>query len=349
MNTRTRNFMLGSAAILVTGLCTGLVAYYGGIPGAFARQAGPAELAYMPSNAIAVAYANVGDVMKSDLRERLRAIMPDEDKEKGRHEFQKATGIDIERDIASVVVAVAPDSDGRAPIVAIRGNFDEGRIEALAREHGATVDTSSGVRVIELPRHERRHRSGEADDDEDEAAPAERKPSTFRPALAFVEPGLVLFGNIELVKAGLNRKAGQNLTANGEMMARIEKLDSGANAWAIGRVDALAGHGRLPDQVAAQLPALTWIEAAGHLNGGISGTLRAETRDVTAANNLRDMINGIMAFGRMQSQSKPEIQQLMQAITLGGSGTTVEMTFTIPAELIDAIAPKTGTRTVAMR
>ena len=344
MTTKTRNFMIGSAAILVTGLCTGLVAYYGGIPGTFARQSSPVELAYLPSNAVAVVYANVGDVMRSNLRERLRAVMPEEDKEKGREEFKQATGIDIERDIDTIVVAMVPDSDGRAPVVAIRGRFDEGRIEALAREHGGKVDNSSGIRVIEMPRHQH---------DEDAAEGAQtptRRESTFRPALAFVEPGLVLFGNVDLVKAGVNRKAGQNLTANGEMMARIEKLDGrGANAWAVGRLDALTQQGRLPEHVAAQLPSLTWFEASGHLNGGITGTVRAETRDEQAAKNLRDMINGIMAFGRMQSQTKPGIQALMQSITLGGTGTTVEMTFTIPAELIDTIAPKAKVKTVAMR
>jgi hypothetical protein len=347
MTTKTRNFMIGSAAILVTGLCTGLVAYYGGIPGTFARQSGPAELAYMPSNAVAVAYANVGDVMKSDLRERLRAVMPEEDKEKGREEFKKATGIDIEHDIDSIVVAMVPDADGKAPVVAIRGRFDEGRIEALAREHGGTVDTSSGIRVIEMPRH--RREEGEPAEGE-ETPTTKRRESTFRPAMAFVEPGLVLFGNVNLVKAGVNRKAGQNLTANGEMMARIEKLGGrGANAWAVGRLDALTQQGRLPEQVAAQLPSLTWVEASGHVNGGITGTVRAETRDEQAAKNLKDMINGIMAFGRMQSQTKPEIQALMQSITLGGSGKTVEMTFTIPVELIDTIAPKAKVKTVAMR
>ena len=62
-------------------------------------------------------------------------------------------------------------------------------------------------------------------------------------------------------------------------MARIEKLDRGANAWAVGRFDALAGNARLPEQVSAQIPPLTWFEAAGHVNGGLRGTLRAETKD----------------------------------------------------------------------
>jgi hypothetical protein len=348
MTTRTRNFMIGSAAVLVTGLGVGLVAYYGGMPGTSARQAGPAELSYMPANAAVVAYANVGDVMRSDLRERLRAVMPEEDKSKGRKEFQEATGIDIEKDIDSVLAVLVSDGDNRMPIVAIRGRFDEGRIEALAREHGATVDTATGARVITMP-PDRPHKDqaegeqGKAEEGQkaDEGGkPARHRHGDFHPAMAFVEPGLVLLGNEEAVKAGASRKTGANLTSNAELMARIEKLDRGANAWAIGRFDALAGKARLPDEVAAQMPPMTWFQAAGHVNGGIRGVLRAETRDEASAKNLRDFINGIVALGKMQAQNKPEFNALIQSISLGGQGNAVELSFTVPTELIDAMAAR---------
>ena len=42
-------------------LCTGLVAYYTGLPmGAFSRADGPAELRYVPADAALVAYATSG-------------------------------------------------------------------------------------------------------------------------------------------------------------------------------------------------------------------------------------------------------------------------------------------------
>ena len=296
----------------------------------------------MPANAAVVAYANVGDVMRSDLRERLRSVMPEEDKEKGRKEFQEATGIDIEKDIDSVLAALVPDGDNRMPVVAIRGRFDEGRIEALAREHGASVDTSSGKRVITMPKGSDRgdETEGGVTDESGEAPKPRHRHGNFQPAMAFVEPGLLLFGSEAAVKAGVSRKAGDSLTSNAELMARIEKLDRSANAWAIGRFDALAGQARLPENVAAQMPPVTWFEAAGHLNGGLRGTLRAETKDKESAKNLRDMVNGLMALGRMQAQSKPEINALMQSITLGGKDNTVELSFTVPTELLDAMTAK---------
>ena len=77
MTKKTRYFMAGSAAILVAGLGTGLVAYYGGgFPSLSASRSGPAELSYVPADAAVVAFANVREVMDSQLRQRLKAVMP---------------------------------------------------------------------------------------------------------------------------------------------------------------------------------------------------------------------------------------------------------------------------------
>ena len=71
MTKRTRYFMAGSAAVMAAGLCTGLVAYYGGGFQALSASTGPTELAYAPADATVVAYADVRSIMDSDLRQQL--------------------------------------------------------------------------------------------------------------------------------------------------------------------------------------------------------------------------------------------------------------------------------------
>src|SRR3954447_2426824 len=104
MTKKTRIFMGSSAAILVAGIGTGLIAYYGGgFPSLSASRTGPAELSYVPADSAVVAYANVRDVMDSQLRQRMKQALPNE---RGQQEFQEQTGIDIERDIDYVVAAM---------------------------------------------------------------------------------------------------------------------------------------------------------------------------------------------------------------------------------------------------
>lgn len=160
----------------------------------------------------------------------------------------------------------------------------------------------------------------------------------------------MVFGSPEGVRSAIDSKrSGQNLTSNTEMMSRIARLEGHTNAWAVGRMDSLAERAELPLEMATKLPALTWFEAAGNVNGGISGTLKAEAKDEESARNMRDVLNGIMAMGRMQAQSNPQVQALMQSVTMGGAGKTIELSFSVPAELIEAVMPKAKVKTIAAR
>ena len=108
MTQRTRYFLTGSVIVVVAGLATGLVAYYNG--GLVLRSSsGPTELAYMPADSTAVAFADVRAIMNSEFRQRLRQVLPTgAEKDK----LQAEIGVDIERDIDSVIASFT--GDGRS-------------------------------------------------------------------------------------------------------------------------------------------------------------------------------------------------------------------------------------------
>ena len=143
---------------------------------------------------------------------------------------------------------------------------------------------------------------------------------------------------IDLHQGGANAQTGlASVTTNEELMNLVRSLETG-NAWAVGRFDSLMSHATLPQDVANRIPAITWFAVSGHINGGLRGVIRAETRDDEAANNLRDVLRGFMALGKLQGGSRPEIQLMLQSLELGGTGKTVALSFTVPAEVFDAIA-----------
>ena len=102
-------------------------------------------------------------------------------------------------------------------------------------------------------------------------------------------------------------------------MNLVRSLETG-NAWAVGRFDALMSHAACRRTSRTSIPAITWFSVSGHINGGIRGVIRAETRDDEAANNLRDVVRGFLALGKLQAGSRPEIQLMLQSLELGGTG-----------------------------
>jgi hypothetical protein len=156
--------------------------------------------------------------------------------------------------------------------------------------------------------------------------------------IAFMEPGLLAVGTDAMVRRAIDTQQGsQSITTNAQLMSLMDDAQGSGNAWAVGRFDALRASAQIPDQVGSQIPPIDSFAVSGRFNGGLSGTFRAETRDAQAAENLRDVVRGFLALVRMQAGAKPEMQQLLQSLELGGSGTTVALSFVIPTELIDTL------------
>jgi hypothetical protein len=339
MTKKTRYFLTGSAAVLAGGLCTGLVAYYGGGFQSLDASTGPTELAYIDRNASAVAFADVQSIMKSELRMRFKQSVPMPMGEEGQREFFEKTGIDIENDIDYIVAAATalPSQGNGHPngVIIARGRFDTVKLEGLAREHGAEVEEYKGKRLLTL-----RHTSSN-DDLPVDGAPTQVHAARNTGVLAFLEPGLVALGDLASVKGAIDAQlSAQSITSNNEMMELVKDIASTNNAWAVGRFDLITSQSKLPDEIASRIPPVKWLAVAGHINGGVSAQLRAEANDDQAADNLRGVLNGIISLARLQGQNDPKLTSLIQSLQLTGDGKTVRLSFTLPAELFELMHQK---------
>ena len=333
MTKKTRYFLAGSAAVLLAGVFTGLVAYYAGGFQPVAASAVANELRYIPATASLVAYADVRSIMNSELRQRIKAAAPGH--EQGQKEFYDRTGIDIEQDIDYVVAAMTPGpTEHGAPLVVARGRFDDTKLEALIREHGGQVEDYKGKRLVVA-----QHTMERPDLPQAGAAGG----GSF--VLAFLEPGMLAIGEHGAVKSAIDAAmASQSVTSNNEMMELVSDIGRTNNAWAVGRFDAIAHQARLdknlPPQAASQLNLVKWFAAAGHINGGVSGSLRAEAANEQAAQELRKGIDGLLALARLAGGSDQRAVALLQSLQLSGSGKSIQLSFTVPAELIDLALPQ---------
>ena len=314
MNQRTRRFLIGSAAVILLGLGTGLVAYYnGGLPMRLGTQ--DAELNYMPLNSAAVGYADVRSIMTSEFRQKLREVLPTgEEKNRIQAEF----GVDIENDIDTVSAAYLGGATAKQVVVVVRGRFNTATIEAKATEHGAVAEEYKGKKMLVFsgsPNGE--HATG---------------------GVAFLEAGTIALGEANAIRAAIDAaESGQDVRKNAEIMKIVNDVRGTGNAWFVGKFDAIAPTEALPEELKARIPALNTFAVSAHVNGGLSGAVRAEARDETAAQQLRDVVRGALAAGQLLAADNPKVDAVLKSLQITGSGNTVGVTFTLPAGFLDVL------------
>jgi hypothetical protein len=344
MTVRTRYFVIVSLLVIFIGLGTGLVAYYVGFPtSAFFSRTGPEELRFLPSSASVIAYADVREVMASELRQRFRKSAAAGAQENGQREFQNLTGINIETDIEHVIACFDANATGAtgmgAGLVLARGTFDNVKIEALMRDHGAQVENYKGKRLIIADRFTPFPGNDNNSGNDSTPAPRIAPPRNAEGfSLAFMGPGFIALGSQTLVQHAIDLQVGggESAATNEDLVSHVRAMEGG-NVWAVGRMDVLRARAKLPDIVANQLPPITWFSIRGRIDGGLQALLSAEARDDESANNLRDVVRGFLALAKLQTSSKPEFQRFVQSLELSGTGRTVALSVDVPSQVFDAI------------
>lgn len=327
MAPNTRNFLVGSAIVVVAGLCTGLVAYYGGVlPGSSAVRT---EFSYIPADVSAVAFADVRDIMDSEFRQRVREVMPTGD-EKNR--LLEETGIDIERDIDTVLAGLT-GGDATGALVVMRGRFDQSRIEALAIRHGARQEQYAGRSML----------VGLSSSESAGAQP----PAGHVPSLAFLDGDLLAIGDVTALRKAIDVAAGgQDVASNTEMMRFITGVQGSGNAWLVGRASQMAGQPQIPDQIRSHVESLEWLSISADIDRDVRGLIRAEARDDEGGQQLRTVLAGAIAAAKMFGEQDPRLAAALNSVQATGTGRNVELSFELSSGLLDLFKPSSGSRPV---
>jgi hypothetical protein len=272
-----------------------------------------ATLEYVTEDASMVTYANVRALMASPLRDRLREIGI---AHPAIAALQEWAGVSLERDVDDLVFstgAAAGDAGGRQLLI-VSGRFDSRRLEEYARAHGGRIEPYGGARIVLAPRP-----TGDA-------------------AIALTGSGLALVGDAPAVRRALDAKTGavRAITDNVGFMHAVAGLDD-PDAWSVATMQAVAVRAALSPDVVAQLPAIDWLAASGQLGPGARGVITALAHDETAAEHLRELVQGFMALARMQGARNPELREVLASATLAGEGTTVSVSFGVTPGLLDLI------------
>jgi hypothetical protein len=154
--------------------------------------------------------------------------------------------------------------------------------------------------------------------------------------VAFLEPGLLGLGQVAALKAAIDASlARSGVTGNADLMAIVSSVEGRGDAWLVSRIDPVARHAGLPPQVRDQIAAVEWVSLTADVHQAVSGRLTLETRDVQGADQLRALVSSTVNAAKVVLSRDARLGGLLNSVTTGGTGTRVELSFEVPAELLD--------------
>jgi len=211
MSKRTRLFVVAALATLAIGIGTAGLASYAGLRPALLGRSTTSDLAFVPGTAQFVAFADVRRVMDSDLRQQLA---PSLGTSTATQNPLQQIGLDLERDVDSVIVASLPGGtrpEGM-PLLLAHGRFDIGLIEAQVRSAGGSPNNYGGIRMV----------------------------ANDQIAVAFIETGFIAVGDPASVRLALDTKSKGvgSISGDDAVMRLVRKVDA-SNTWVVANFEDL--------------------------------------------------------------------------------------------------------------
>jgi hypothetical protein len=165
-------------------------------------------------------------------------------------------------------------------------------------------------------------------------------------AISFLDDDTLVLGSQRSVEAVIDsRSSGAGgLRANAKLLALIEGVKPGSTFWVVGDQSLLS---RMPNTIPGgaggsgmQLPSLRSMVVTGDLDPVVALQITGETVDAASAQNLADIVRGLVAMASLQAQQKPELQQLASAVSVTTQAERVLVNARFPYELLDSLHPK---------
>jgi hypothetical protein len=242
-------------------------------------------------------------------------------------EFVQQTGVDLQKDVYGVVVALFGSFEDKepTPLAVVNLKYDEAKLLGVLRGKGiVSAEENYGGRALYTLKN----------DDKPE--------QDMR--LAFLNKGMIVAGAPEPVKLAIDlaAKKGTSVLKSAALMKYVDAIDKKNMFW--------LAVGSLPDKM-KQAPAggmmpvdLSKAEAftavADFKNKTLAGELRLISHNEAGNKQIADMLNGLKALGAMGAQKEPELGELLNGLQLSSAADHVKLTFSISEALLNKLGDK---------
>jgi hypothetical protein len=255
------------------------------------------------------------------------------------YEFIEKTGIDPEKDLDIITISLSELGDDADFVLIATGRFDKEKILSSIRKEATVIEEEyQGKTFYKIAD---RHKKCEKEEEMEKEEEARHRHKEDEVRLAFLDSNIVAISNSELIKnaVDLYHGKGESIEKNQTLMDVVKEIDQDDMVW---------GAGVVPEKVKASAP-------PGHPMGNVVATIKSVVFSVDLkkeldaflkiksdckenVKNITDAINGFLALGRMNYAEQPDYMELLEGITVEGTGDIVSVSVHIPENLLDKIS-----------
>jgi hypothetical protein len=249
-------------------------------------------------------------------------------------DFVEKTGIDLQKDVYSVVGAIYGDFDSKNPegIGIVNMKYDPDKLLAVLKDNQVVTaeEKYRGLNIYTLKNED----------------------SSKDMRLAFLNKSNIIFGTPLQVKKAidLNLDKGKSVLQTASLMKYVDKLDKDSMFWlAIGTIpekikNAPAG-GMMPVDLSKAEAFTAFMDYKGKT---FSGELRLISYNEAGNKQIADMLNGLKSLGAMGSAKEPDLAQLLNSIQLSSAADHIKLTFSLSEELMNKMSDKAKDKAKSM-
>ena len=233
------------------------------------------------------------------------------------NEFVDKTGIDPEKHLERIVLAIPPDVEETQEVaIAVFGTFDPEKILSAIEEEGE-VETSTyeGLDVYSFT--------------------PEDKPMS----MSFLAEGCLAFGGQESIKRmiELSKGKGESIEANAEMMEVLKDVNQEDMFWGIGLIPEDYRQKAMANPMTQSFASLRSVILSINAEKGIDFSLLSRSDEEEDAKLIADAIKGFVALGKMGAGEKPDILEALDNIEISAEKNAVTISMHLSEELMEKL------------
>lgn len=224
--------------------------------------------------------------------------------------FIQETGFDPRYDVSEILFATLPSKGADRGIVAVRGNFQPGRLAETARKYGSVATQYKGVELF----------TGQKGSE----------------AMAVLDQRTAVFGHTDWVKAAIDRR-GTQTTLSPALVTQMQQLSAAHDMWFYSNYKI-----EVEEDEKQQMPIR--LESIEQLWGGLKFadvvTLKVDAlaRSAEDAQSLVDVVKFGLVLIRGNAKEMPaQVKTMLDSAQLTAAGTKASLTMSIPERQLEQL------------